>query len=254
MKKIIFLIVVVLVGVIGYKALFSTKTDLNENKKVTQVQKTLKKDSSDTKNKNQQSTIAANNTGINTTGTNATTSVDSAIEDFEIPTEIPATDEESLTYYTKMLKHVVAVKANPNRIMEHLTAMKISPRLKTRTNDATGTVQFIRTQNSLKGTKYFHAQFVGEGENTTLEHMSFNIRPGKDSMNNAVALLQKQFDIQNKGTVKFNDPDAKAWALDNGYVVWVKKLAQADLKNDLFNAYSNEDIGSIRIAVEIDQD
>jgi hypothetical protein len=40
------------------------------------------------------------------------------------------------------------------------------------------------------------------------------------------------------------------WKLSDGRILWVKRMDMDDLKDDPFNAYSADDVGTIRVAVE----
>ena len=249
MKKLLFLTLMLGVGVyIIQVALTPGNPNLADNlKKKDEIQKASKK-AMDKLSKKDKKVLDKN-----TSSDSVKKSADNdQIDELEVPSKIPETDEESLAHYTKVLRFASTKNNSPDKMIEHLEALEIAPRKKVEESEEAGSVTFIRTQKSLKGTKYFHAQYVGDDDNSTLEHMSFNLRPGSDSFQNALNIIENEFKVSTKGKLKFNKPDAKGWSLDNGYIVWVKTLKKEDLNTDLFNAYSESDIGSVRVVVELD--
>ncbi len=49
-----------------------------------------------------------------------------------------------------------------------------------------------------------------------------------------------------------NDQDYVLWKTGNGRIVYVQKMALKDLKDNPFNAYTKDDVGTIKVAVELD--
>jgi hypothetical protein len=106
----------------------------------------------------------------------------------------------------------------------------------------------IRTQNSLPGIRYIHAQFDGDDEQE-LQHLSFEIKKGEGAHQKAVDFIQKVLPLGPQA----EDTDEKmAIFRHDGYVVWLKELTAEDMIGDRFNAYDRGDIGNIRVAIERD--
>lgn len=117
-------------------------------------------------------------------------------------------------------------------------------------NPDTGEMIIVRTKSPLPGTRYFHAQyFVDENNQAFAQHISFEYRQSPEAMEQAIAMVQATF--PGLGTPMEEGRDFIQWELPHGYVVWVKRLDQQDISNNPFNAYTQGDIGSIRIAVEL---
>ncbi len=131
-----------------------------------------------------------------------------------------------------------------------LSSTTQKPLVAKQSNPDTGEMSIVRTDNPLLGTRYFHAQyFKDESDQTFLQHMSFEFKPGESAMAEAVAAVRKAFpSLTNPPLV--NSPSFVKWALDEKYIVWIKKLEAADLRDNPFNAYTSNDVGTVRVAVE----
>jgi hypothetical protein len=83
--------------------------------------------------------------------------------------------------------------------------------------------------------------------------MSFEFRPSPEAMNQAIQAVREAF--PNLGKPSNESRDFIQWDLDqhsdSGYVVWIKRLSEEDILDNPFNSYTHDDIGSIRIAVEL---
>lgn len=109
----------------------------------------------------------------------------------------------------------------------------------------------VRTQKPFTGTRYFHAQyFYNENRAPYLQHMSFEFRPGSDSMQRAVEAISSH--TERVGEPYMRTDDFVAWRLEPPLQIYVKRLDCMDLEFHPYNAYSQRDIGTIKIAVEID--
>lgn len=117
-------------------------------------------------------------------------------------------------------------------------------------NPYTGEMIIVRTKSPPPGTRYFHAQyFIDEHQRPFAQHMSFEFRPSPEAMEQAIEMIREAFpDI---GIPTEESRNFIQWDLPHGYVVWVKRLDQQDISNNPFNAYTPGDIGSIRIAIEL---
>ena len=118
-------------------------------------------------------------------------------------------------------------------------------------NPATGDMMVVRTKSPLPGTRYFHAQYFNDENGVPFpQHMSFEFRPGVQSMAEAIAYVQRTFSGLKSPVIQKDD--FIKWDLDGDYVVWIKKMAAQDLRDDPFNAYTSSDVGTVRVAVEQD--
>lgn len=116
-------------------------------------------------------------------------------------------------------------------------------------NDVTGQMAIVRTKSPLKGTRYFHAQYFSDAEHGDgfVQHMSFEVQPGPTAMNDTVAALKNTFGLKQPETSR---EGYSLWKLEDGRILWVKKMDLEDLKDDPFNAYSSADVGTVRVAIE----
>ncbi|ATH06760.1 hypothetical protein BIY24_02030 [Halobacteriovorax marinus] len=118
-------------------------------------------------------------------------------------------------------------------------------------NPYTGSMTVLRTNNSLPGTRYFHAQvFTDEAGKPFVQHMSFEYRPSADAFAEAVAAAKKTFGLTKVADVRKDG--FYSWNTDDGYIIWIKRMTKEDLKDDPFNAYTDKDVGTIRVAKEIE--
>jgi hypothetical protein len=120
-------------------------------------------------------------------------------------------------------------------------------------NSFTGDLAIVRTQNPFTGTRYFHAQYFSDPQsnkpNGFLQHMSFEIPSGPNAMTAAMEILRSSF--QNLDQPKTQNADTTEWDLGNGYVLWIKRLDKKDITENPFNAYTENDIGTLRVAIEL---
>ncbi|PIK14743.1 hypothetical protein [Halobacteriovorax sp. JY17] len=118
-------------------------------------------------------------------------------------------------------------------------------------NPYTGSMTVIRTNNSLPGTRYFHAQvFTDESGKPFVQHMSYEYRPSKNAFAEAVAAAKKTFGLTKVADVRKDG--FYSWNTEDGYIIWIKRMTAEDLKDDPFNAYTESDIGTIRTAKELE--
>lgn len=117
-------------------------------------------------------------------------------------------------------------------------------------NPDTGEMIIVRTKSPPPGTRYFHAQyFIDDNKQAFAQHMSFEFRPSPEAMEQAIQMVRETF--ADLGAPTEESRDFIQWELPHAYVVWVKRLDQQDITNNPFNAYTPGDIGSIRIAIEL---
>ncbi len=166
-------------------------------------------------------------------------------------TTTPTVNLQNSRYMTQILRHSV-YKSSLKKTIDLLQKAKTTPLYLKEDNPFTGTLHLIKTESPLKGTRHFHAQFFSQKKTTPfLQHMSFEIPPGKNSFPTAVRLLKESFqdlpahpEIQKDGFIM--------WRWKGAYNIWALRLTKDHLQSDPFNAYEANDEGSVRIAVELD--
>lgn len=121
-------------------------------------------------------------------------------------------------------------------------------------NPYTGRLDIVRTRDALPGTRYFHAQVFENGtdsEGAFAQHVSFQVRPGKDSMDVALAAIRDTH--RDLGNPEINRPDYVLWRTKEGRVVSAKRMTSEDLQGNLFNAQDPVgDVGTIWVVSEDD--
>ena len=136
-------------------------------------------------------------------------------------------------------------------LIEELKHRQLGPVVIYDRSDEIGDMQIIRTQNSLPGTRHFHGQYIsGEGIEPFLQQLSFEFQPGKQAMQFAYSLIEEKFPVLRVVTKK--EGDFVLWELDNGYMLWLKKMTKDDLISDQYNAYTASDVGTIQVTLEMD--
>ncbi|MBT7608306.1 MAG: hypothetical protein HN576_01025 [Bacteriovoracaceae bacterium] len=173
-----------------------------------------------------------------------------SIVDIKKIAHIPQTENESRL----ALSSIMSQFSNPQRKKEEMITMlnelKLAPILKEDSNGDTGSMTVIRTEKTLPGSRYFHAQYFSDSNGQTLQHLSFEFRPGPGAMEKAVATVIKEFNIQTDPTMKKDG--FISWNKNNRYTIWIKRLTLEDFKGDPFNAYVPDDVGTIRVAMELE--
>lgn len=140
-------------------------------------------------------------------------------------------------------------KMTSNQFMTLLTKLNLQPKFMDQGSSALGSFVTIRTNNSLEGTRYIHAQFTGEYKNADLlQHISFQIRPGKDSFEQAANILERS--LPKDRVVKESYKNYVLYTTPNGYVAWAKIADLDDLKGNKYNAASSEDEGTVIVTIE----
>jgi len=159
--------------------------------------------------------------------------------------------EGSLVTMTRILSEFAAAGRPVEDVMAALRAAGQEPFLVRDRNEYTGEMIFVRTKHPLPGTRYFHAQyFVEEDGRSFPQHMSFEFPPGPHALEQAVAAVHAAF--PGLGEPRQDSPDFLQWSLGHGYVLWIQRLQAEDLKHNPFNAYTEADLGSLRLAVELE--
>ena len=156
---------------------------------------------------------------------------------------------KSLTEMTDTLSEYSQGKMHLVDLVSELERTQQAPVVTRDANAYTGEMAIVRTKNPLPGTRYFHAQYFADEHNEPfVQHMSFEFKPGPSAMADALDAVKKSF--PQLGSPTETSGDFVEWAVDEHHILWVKKMAQDDLKENPFNAYSSNDIGTIRVAYE----
>lgn len=83
-----------------------------------------------------------------------------------------------------------------------------------------------------------------------MQHLSFEVRPGKDSMDVATSAIKQTF--WDLGPAVIETSDYVLWRNREGRVISAKRLGPDDLKDNYFNAHSPDDVGTIWVVSEDD--
>ncbi|MCR9205610.1 MAG: hypothetical protein NXH75_13585, partial [Halobacteriovoraceae bacterium] len=83
-----------------------------------------------------------------------------------------------------------------------------------------------------------------------LQHYSIDYRPGPDAFDRTKEMVQSLYNVKDGKPSK--DGTFISYKLSDGYILWVKKMGKEDLKDDPFNAYEEGDVGTIRMAIEME--
>lgn len=172
-----------------------------------------------------------------------------------LPASAPTAAAEEVRQNVQAMTQVLFDYLSPNhKVTDLLLYLKQSgqePYTSTSSNPHTGGMMFVRTKKPFKGTRYFHAQYVeGENGNIVPQHMSFEFMPGPQAMvmaEEALRTIQPQLGEPHDRTENFI-----SWKLEDGYHCYIAKLDAEYIKEHPFNAYEPEDVGTIKIAVEMD--
>lgn len=174
------------------------------------------------------------------------------LESLDQFSELSEQHRRSLAQLTQVLKDYGAIESDRPGLLEKLETARLRPQNRKDENPYTGSLNIVRTQKPLPGTRYFHAQFFSnEDGSENLQHLSFEFRPGEQSFEAVLQALKTQLGLEQlqltQQTERF-----RSWRTPEGYVLWVKVLEESDLVNDPFNAYTLDDVGVIRVGFERD--
>lgn len=156
-------------------------------------------------------------------------------------------EKKSVATLMSLLSNPEEVGKSPRALFDALGQAGLKPVAAKDSNEYTGTLWTVRTDNALPGTRYFHAQLFGEGE-THMQHVSFEIRPGSDSMDMAIDLVRQA--NPELGRPEIQREDYVLWKKKGGKVISVKRLSASELRDNRFNAHAPEDAGTIWVTSE----
>lgn len=159
--------------------------------------------------------------------------------------------ERNIFNFLKLARGLIKSAHRIESLTIELEQMGLKPQLRRDENEYTGAMTIVRTTNSLRGTRYFHAQYFSDehSDNDLLQHMSFEMKPSPTAFDQAIRFIRANFATVGKEAA---GPDFVAFKTVEGYIVWVKRMNEENLQDDPFNAYSKKDVGTVRIAVEMD--
>lgn len=161
------------------------------------------------------------------------------------------TDLASLEDMSRTLFQFTRPDSRLADLVQYLDSSRQQPLVTHNSNPDSGDMVIVRTKSPLPGTRYFHAQyFSDENNNSFVQHMSFEFKPGPTAMNDAVSAVEKAF--PDLPSPKIQNGNFVQWDVPGGYVLWIKKMQSNDLQDDPFNAYTDEDVGTVRVAMELE--
>lgn len=194
---------------------------------------------------------AANNSFVSTTNYDDQSAREAFIE--SSLQKIPENERESLLFFADTLSEFTAEEAKMEQLLDKLKSKNIEPFVMKDENAYTGSMEVVRTQKVIPGTRYFHAQYFSDGSSEnrekTLQHMSFEFRPGENSFNGVKAAFMKTFGLTGKPVL---EKDGFVSWKKGPYTLWINTQSKEDMANDPFNAYDDKDVGTIRAAVELE--
>lgn len=183
---------------------------------------------------------------IQTSTTNAQVSNDDLIV---IPPFVAQNkDEESLGIMSVLMKESLSLERESQDLVRELDKLQLAPEHSVDANPYTGDMAIIRTKKNLPGTRYFHAQyFKDESGREFLQHMSFEFKGGPGAFERAKAAAHTMINLGKPVKVT---KDFIQWNISEDRELWIKVMSEKDLLNDPYNAYTKEDVGTIRLAIE----
>lgn len=163
----------------------------------------------------------------------------------------PQKDLESLEDMSRTLFQFTRPESRLVDLVQYLESSRQQPQVTHDSNPDTGEMVIVRTRSPLPGTRYFHAQYFSDENNKSfVQHMSFEFKPGPTAMNDALNAVENAF--PNLPDPKVRKGDFIQWEVPGGYVLWIQKMKSQDLQDDPFNAYTEKDVGTIRVAMELE--
>jgi hypothetical protein len=161
----------------------------------------------------------------------------------------PSAKQENMQKLANVLFEFSRPSQSFSHLIQYLRDSGQEPFVARDKNESTGELMIVRTKSPFPGTRYFHAQYFSDnGQDRFMQHMSFEIPSGPMAMSEAVQAVKKSFPGLNQPKVQSSD--FTAWDAGDGFTVWVKRLNAEELKDNPFNAYTKDDAGTVRIAIE----
>lgn len=160
--------------------------------------------------------------------------------------------EESMQKINTKLNEIFTNRESPQALVDYFEEEKLQPEMSKTSNEYTGTMMMIRTQKSIPGVRYFHAQYMGDDpEHTFLQHFSYEFRPSSNSMERSIQSAEGTFSLSNKKIYREGDFITYDIGEDGQYELSIEKADWESLKNDPYNAHSKDDVGTVITRIEL---
>jgi hypothetical protein len=166
------------------------------------------------------------------------------------PISEPLSNDPPLHTMLSLLSEFTQQGRSLEDLLKFLEKTKQDPFVIENKNEYTGEMTIVRTKSPFPNTRYFHAQFfTDESGDRFCQHLSFEYKASPTAFADALHTVSEVF--PNLAKPMHETPGFVQWSAANGYVVWCKKLGLDDLEGNPFNAYTKEDEGTVRCAVEL---
>jgi len=176
-----------------------------------------------------------------------------------VANSLPKLNSQEQTRYEANSKKAVeflfgftAIDDTEYELIDALNELGLKPEIGVDTNEDTGSMKMIRSQNQIPGLRYFHAQYFSNEDNGfSPQHMSFEMPPAAGNFQMAADLVKKQFEIDY--APKYVKDNYIHWELDDGRTVYITILDKFLMEDNPWNAYDYEkDLGTVKVTVELD--
>ena len=161
-------------------------------------------------------------------------------------------EKKSLIILASFLNEAVNENLAMSSLVEDLKDLKLKPLIIKDSNEYTGTLNIVRTKETLPGTRYIHAQYY-EGEDTPsfLQHLSFEFRGGDKAFEMVKQVIQEQLKIT---SVPTSESDKYISWNEGDKIISIKELDLDSIpKDDTHNSYNlKTDVGTIRVTTELE--
>lgn len=160
--------------------------------------------------------------------------------------------EEGLQRINTKINEIFTNKESPQELIQYFQEEKLEPEMSQTSNEYTGTMMMIRTQKSIPGVRYFHAQYMGDDpEHTFLQHFSYEFRPGPDSKERAIQSAEGTYKLSNKKIHRDGDFITYDIGDEGKYELSIEKANWESLKDDPYNAHVKADVGTVITRIEL---
>lgn len=164
---------------------------------------------------------------------------------------LKAPSSPGLTSLLADMASAISPQAHLADLVGRLKTQDQKPVLYRDSNPYTGDMFIVRTESPFPRTRYFHAQYFNDEQGQPVpQHISFDFQKGEGSMAEVVSAVGQAF--PDLGQPAIARDSYMLWHVGEDRILWVKKLDASDLQDEPFNAYSRDDVGTIRVAMELD--
>ncbi|MAF77993.1 MAG: hypothetical protein CME63_11430 [Halobacteriovoraceae bacterium] len=161
-------------------------------------------------------------------------------------------DEEALLRLNQTVAKVFENKEDPREFISFLEENELAPEQSVSSNEYTGTMIMIRSGKGLPGTRYYHAQYMGDNPDSTfLQHLSYQYRPGPDSLPRSIQAAEATYNVQNKKVYRDGNFITYDIGEEGTHQLSIEKAKYENLKDDPYNAYTPEDDGVVITRIEL---